>query len=112
MRLLFSELILKNLKGTMKNFKSHKNFRKKAPPASVYSNYSSKVVKKLQKDKLWTLIIKGGTTLLVALLGLWVGSLPGLLIGSIVGYQGGKYLLELLKKRVKYIKKIFKNPYK
>lgn len=96
----------------MKNFKSHKNFRKKAPPTSVYSNYSSKMVKKLQKDKLWTLIIKGGSTLILALIGLWVGSLPGVLIGSIVGYQAGKYLLELLKKRVKYIKKIFKNPYK
>jgi hypothetical protein len=96
----------------MKNFKSHKNFRKKAPPSSVYSNYSSKMVKKLQKDKLWTLIIKGGATLILALVGLLVGSLPGVLIGSIVGYQAGKYLLEVLKKRVKYIKKIFKNPYR
>jgi hypothetical protein len=96
----------------MKNFKGHKNFRKKAPPASVYANSSKHVVRKLQKDKLWTLIIKGGATLILALVGLWIGSFPGVLIGAIVGYQAGKYLLEFLKKRVKYLKKVFKNPYR
>ncbi len=96
----------------MKNFKGQKNFRKKAPLHAAYGDKHTKMVRKVQKDRLWTLIIKGGTTLLLMILGFIVGNLPGVLLGAIVGYQIGKYLLEFLKKKVRFFKKIFKNPYK
>ena len=95
----------------MKDFKGSKKFLKKAPPTALYSIYGKqRMEKRLQKDVLWSLIIKGGLTLIFMIIGLIIGSLPGLLIGAIIGFQAGKLALHLLKKRVKYFKKLFKKP--
>jgi len=95
----------------MKDFKGSKKFLKKAQPTALYYLYGKqRMEKRLQKDVLWTLIIKGVTTLLCMVIGFFAGHLPGVLIGAIIGFQGGKLLLKLLKTKVKYFKKIFKKP--
>lgn len=97
----------------MKDFKGSKKFLKKAPPTALYSLYGKqRIEKRLQKDVLWTLIIKGSLTLIAMIAGFFIGHLPGVLIGAILGFQASNLVLKLLKAKVKYFKKIFKKPHR
>jgi|GEM_PF-1713656 hypothetical protein len=96
----------------MKNFKGQKNFAKKAPPSALQSLYGrQQVVKQLQKDRLWNLIIYGSFLLIGVIVGAIIGHIPGALIGAIVFYQLAKVTIKILKSKVKYFKKIYKKKF-
>lgn len=89
---------------SIKNFKSFKNYQKKAPPASIQILGKEKREFKFQKDKLWQLLVKVTPMIAAIVGGYLLADLPGVLIGGIFGYQIGKFVLKLLQKKFKFLR--------
>jgi hypothetical protein len=89
---------------SIKNFKSFKNYQKKAPRGSVQILGKEKKELRFQKEKLWPLLVKVVPAGIIIVAGYLFGDLPGALIGGIFGYQIGKLLLKLLQKKFKILR--------
>ncbi|PCI92928.1 hypothetical protein COB11_06295 [Candidatus Aerophobetes bacterium] len=87
---------------TIKNFKSHKNYRKRVPPTQVQIlDKEGKRKMKFDKSKLPAMICKIGSMAVFALGGYFAGNLPGVMIGAIIGHQVGKFILKHIEKKPK-----------
>ncbi|MCH9630986.1 MAG: hypothetical protein S4CHLAM37_09970 [Chlamydiia bacterium] len=86
----------------MKNHKAHKNYKRRVPPTRVQVlDKEGKRKMKFDKSKLPAILCKVGSMLAFALGGYFIGDLPGVMIGAIIGHQVGKFLLKYVEKKPK-----------
>lgn len=78
----------------LRNHRSAKNFQRKGRPVTIEMVAKREQVRKFKK---WTVLIKGGGTLAFMVAGYFICSLPGILLGGVLGYQLGKFVMEKFK---------------
>lgn len=87
---------------SIKNFKSFKNYQKKAPHPTTIEVLGKESPKlQFQKEKVKPLLIKALPALVGLILGYIIIDLPGMIIGAIIGHQAVRLFLRFCTKKQK-----------
>lgn len=87
---------------SIKNFKSFKNYQKKAPQPTTIEVLSKEAPKlQFQKKQILPFLLKAWPACLGLVVGYIFIDLPGLIIGAIAGHQLAKLCLKFFGKKTK-----------